>query len=233
MKAMQKLDGPRLMPRHGQVQALIVLLHGYGADGDDLIALAPHLQARLSQAAFIAPHAPDVIPGQPFGRQWFSLNAYDPNLLRRDPKISGEVFRAMAAGAEDSVSNLELFLNAELEKFNLSPDRLVLIGFSQGTMMALQVGLQRTIAPAGIIGFSGALLGVEQLQTDLTSRPSVLLIHGDADDIVPVEAMFAAANGLAELNVPVEWHVRPGLGHGIDPEGLDLAKQALGRWLDQ
>jgi phospholipase/carboxylesterase len=203
----QPLDGPRIEPR-GRPNALVVLLHGYGANGDDLIALADGWQPRLPQAVFVAPNAPEEIPGMPGALQWFPLTLRDP----------GERWRGVV-GARPT---LEGFLDTELKRYRLAPGQLVLVGFSQGTMLALHVGLRRSAAPAAVVGYSGLLAGPEHLG-EITARPPVLLIHGEADDLIPADALHLAREQLAAAGVPVEWHVRPRLGHGIDPEGQRLA----------
>ncbi|WP_370152384.1 alpha/beta hydrolase [Ferrovibrio sp.] len=222
---MQTLDGPRLPAATGRAQKLVVLLHGYGADGNDLIELGMQWRRLLPDAAFVAPHAPGRIPGFPpgmgGGRQWFALDAYDPDLLRRDPHQTAAIYAQMRDAALPSAAILDAFLDAELAKHDLPGNRLALVGFSQGTMMALHVGLRRSPAPAAILGYSGALLGAG-LEQDIRGRPPVLLIHGDADDIVPVEAMHAALNRLGEAGCPARFHVSPGLGHGIAMDGLEL-----------
>jgi|ADGO01.1.fsa_nt_gi Predicted esterase len=201
-----KIDGPRIPPAQGKAQSLVVLLHGYGADGNDLIELGAQWRRQLPGAAFVAPHAPTMIPGFPpgmgGGRQWFALDAYDPNLLRRDPHHAAEIYATMLDGAEKAAPVLESFIDMELARLGLGADRLMLVGFSQGTMMALHVGLRRSPAPAGILGFSGALLGADKLKEQIRGRPPILLIHGDADDVVPLEALFAALNGLAAADCP-------------------------------
>jgi phospholipase/carboxylesterase len=213
----QHLDGPRVEPR-GSATALVVLLHGYGANGDDLIALADGWRDWLPQAVFVAPNAPQTIPGMPGALQWFPLTFRDP----------GERWRGVLAARPA----LDRFLDAELARYRLVPERLVLAGFSQGTMLALHVGLRRNAPPAAIVGYSGLLAGPEHL-AEITARPPVLLIHGEADDLIPVDALHAAREQLAAAGVAVEWHVRPGLGHGIDPHGQRLAGHfmatALGR----
>ena len=220
------LDGPRLPAASGKADALVVLLHGYGADGNDLIELGAQWRQLLPGAAFVAPHAAAMIPGFPpgmgGGRQWFALDAYDPNLLRRDPQHSAAVFATMLSGAEQVAPALNDFLDAELARHGLNGNRLALVGFSQGTMMSLHVGLRRAVAPACILGYSGAMLGADQLKQQIKSRPPIYLIHGDADDVVPVEALFAAVNGLNEAGCPARWHVSSGIGHGIAPDGLEL-----------
>jgi len=212
------LDGPRQEPNQ-PATALVVLLHGYGADGADLISLAEAWQAVLPGVAFVAPDAPEPLPAAGFGgRQWFPLTLRDPNELWHGVNYAAPV--------------LNRFLDRELERYQLSPNRLALVGFSQGTMMALHVGLRRNEQVAAIVGFSGLLAGPEHLASEIKSRPPVQLIHGEIDDLIPVEALHFTREALAAARVPVEWHVRPGLGHGIDPVGLQLAgdflAQALG-----
>ncbi len=220
------IDGPRLEAASGKARKLVVLIHGYGADGNDLIELGAQWRNLLPDAAFVAPHAPGRIPGFPpgmmGGRQWFALDAYDPNLLRRDPHQTAGVYATMQKAAEQAAPALEQFIADELERHKLGPSDLALVGFSQGTMMALHVGLRRDPGPAGILGYSGALLGGADLETQIRSRPPILLIHGDADEIVPIEAMHAALNTLNTAGIPARFHVSRGLGHGIDGQGLSL-----------
>ena len=202
------LNGPRIEPRGGRASGLVVLLHGYGANGDDLIALGDGWRRSLPDAAFVAPNAPQSIPGMYGGLQWFALTVRDP----------GEYWRGVAAAQPA----LDRFLDAELARYRLTADRLVLVGFSQGTMMALHVGLRRAVAPAGIVAYSGLLAGPDHL-AETKVRPPVLLVHGEADDMIPIDALHMAREALAGAGTPVEWHVRPGLGHGIDPEAQWMA----------
>ena len=220
-----ELDGPRLAPRAGAARQLVVFLHGYGADGNDLIEIGRAWQQYLPQAAFASPHAPEPCGQAPTGRQWFGLTFRDPN----------ERWRGVTSAAPD----LERFLDAELARHKLPGAALALVGFSQGTMMALHVGLRRAVAPAAIVGYSGLLVlppdnNVEAFAAEIKSRPPVLLIHGEQDDLIPPQALFQAAQGLAAIGVPVEWHLSAGVGHGIDGEGLRhggefLARRFLGR----
>jgi phospholipase/carboxylesterase len=220
------INGPRLAAASGKAHKLVVLIHGYGADGNDLIELGAQWRNLLPDAAFVAPHAPGRIPGFPpgmmGGRQWFALDAYDPNLLRRDPHQTAGVYATMQKAAEQAAPALEQFITAELDRHKLGPSDLALVGFSQGTMMALHVGLRRDPGPAGILGYSGALLGGADLEKQIRSQPPILLIHGDADEIVPIEAMHAALNTLNQAGIPARFHVSRGLGHGIDGQGLSL-----------
>ena len=207
----QTMDGPRLNPRSGKAKQLIVFLHGYGADGNDLIDIAQQWQDLLPDTAFVSPHAPDRCMQSPQGRQWFPLTMRDPD----------ERWRGVTAARP----SLDAFLDAELARNGLDGSRLSLVGFSQGTMMALHVGLRRKRAPGAIIGYSGVLVGPEHL-AEATARnakgepPPVLLIHGSADEVIPVEALFSSAEQLAAGGIPTQWHLSPGIGHGIDGGGL-------------
>lgn len=212
MNAPTELDGPRHGPEAG-AKALVVFLHGLGADGNDLISLAPMLAPLLPDTAFVAPHAPFPCDMAPMGRQWFSLQTREPEDL--------------LTGVRTAAPLLDAFLDAELAKHGLSDDRLALVGFSQGTMTALHTVLRRPKACAVVVGFSGALLVPEILGEEITSRPPVLLVHGDADAVVPFPALAAAEEGLQLNGIPVAAYARPGLGHGIDQEGLELCAAAL------
>ncbi|HZH25693.1 MAG TPA: alpha/beta fold hydrolase [Azospirillaceae bacterium] len=201
-----RLDGPRLEPKGGTPDRLIVLLHGLGADGDDLIGLAPHWQSVLPTAAFIAPNAPFPCDMAPYGYQWFSLQDRTPARI--------------LAGVQAAAPMLDAFLDELLESYRLGPERLALVGFSQGTMMAMHVAMRRDKPVAGVVGFSGALVGAELLAEDIRSRPPVLLVHGDADQIVPVQASRLALGALEAAGIKARLVVRPGLPHSIDGVGL-------------
>ncbi|MEM7224864.1 MAG: dienelactone hydrolase family protein [Pseudomonadota bacterium] len=201
------LDGPRAGPAAGgTADSLVVLLHGLGADGNDLIGLAPDLGRLLPTTAFVSPNAPFPCDMAPFGRQWFSLQDRAP--------------QALLAGARLAAPILDGFIDDELARHGLGDERLALLGFSQGTMMSLYVALRRAKPAACVLGYSGALIGAETLTAEIKSRPPVLLVHGEADEVVPFTAMAAAERALAAAEVPVAAERRPGLGHGIDPEGL-------------
>ena len=217
---MADLDGPRLEPRSGTPKQLVVFLHGYGADGNDLIDIGKAWQGLLPDAAFVSPHAPRPCGQAPVGREWFPLTFRNPD--------------ERWLGVNQAAPALNAFLDAELTRRKLPPSALALVGFSQGTMMALHVGLRRAVPPKAIVGYSGMLVAPEdvdpnQFAAEIRARPPVLLVHGDQDQLIPVQALLHAAQGLAALEVPVEWHISPGIGHGIDPEGLRHGGEFLAR----
>jgi phospholipase/carboxylesterase len=197
------LSGPRLPPARGEATHLVVLAHGYGADGNDLIGLAPHWQRLLPTVAFAAPNAPERCAGSP-GYQWFAISRLDPQEMQK--------------GVESAAPIFEAFLESELARLNLPPERLALVGFSQGTMLSLQVGLRRAVKPAAIIGYSGMLAGAPPpLGAD---TPPILLVHGDADPMIPAQALFMSVGTLGQAGAAVQWHLSPGIGHSIDEAGL-------------
>jgi phospholipase/carboxylesterase len=210
---MADLDGPRLAPRSGKARHLVVFLHGYGADGNDLIEIGRAWQSLLPDTAFVSPHAPHPCGQAPTGREWFPLT-----------------FRNVEerwTGVNAAAPVLNQFLDAELQRHALPPSALALVGFSQGTMMALHVGLRRTRPLAGIVGFSGLLAGPEVLPAEIRSRPPVLLVHGDSDQMLPHQLSGEAAAALKANDVPVEFHIAKDIGHGIDQTGLSLAARFL------
>jgi phospholipase/carboxylesterase len=209
MTAEYRLDGPRLdHAGSGPAAGLVVLLHGHRSSGDDLIHLARQVQPVLPDVAFIAPHGPEAIGA---ARRWFELTSADPERLWRG-----------AAGARPA---LDRFLDAERDRLRITDDRIVLVGFSQGAVMALHAGLRRP-SVAGIIGYSGFLAGADHLG-DITARPPVTLIHGERDGIVPVEAMHSAAAALKRAGVPVKTRVIHDLGHSINLEGMLAGVEAI------
>ena len=212
------LSGPSQPPLGGgKPRQLVVLLHGYGADGNDLIGLAPHWARLLPAAEFLSPHAPFPCEMGPFGRQWFSFADRTPETI--------------LAGTRAAAAILDAFLDEALAARGLSERDLALAGFSQGTMMALHVALRRPKAVAGVLGYSGALVGAEELGAEIRSRPPVLLVHGDADPVVPYAELKRAETALKAAGVPVTTETRPRLPHSIDDAGLRLGGQFLARCL--
>ena len=212
------IDGPRVAPASGAAaKSLVILLHGYGSNGDDLISLAPHWRGALPTTAFVAPNAPEPCPGAPGGYQWWALTSADRG--------------ARAAGAARAAPVLDAFIDAELARHDLTEAQLALVGFSQGTMMALRVGPRRARTLAGIVGYSGMLADEASLADPATTRPPVLLIHGDADPMIPIAAFHQAKAALAQNGFVVESHISPGVGHSIDLPGLQLGGRFLAKVL--
>ena len=208
------LDGPRFGPvSGGEASQLIVLLQGVGADGQDLIGLAPHLAQSLPDAAFVSPNAPFPCDMAPFGYQWFSLQDRSP--------------ASILAGVQATALILNDFIDAELESHGLTLGQMGLIGFSQGTMMSLYISTRRYEAMAGVVGISGRLIAPELLETEIKSRPPIMLIHGEADQVVPFESLALAEQGLTAAGVSVETIACPNLGHGIDEFGMKGAAAFL------
>ena len=204
---MIELQGPSLPPASGgKPKQVVVLLHGVGADGNDLIGLADYWRELLPDAAFVAPHAPFPCDMAPYGYQWFSLQDRTPAMIE--------------AGVRATAPILDHFLDATLAALGLEEQNLALVGFSQGTMMSLFVAPRRARPVAGVLGFSGALVAPDSLREEIRARPPVLLVHGEADDIVPFAMMAAAESALRQNGIKVEAIRCPGLGHAIDQTGL-------------
>ncbi|MFN4158297.1 MAG: alpha/beta hydrolase [Gemmobacter sp.] len=191
---------------------IVVLLHGYGADGADLLGLADPLGQHMAETVFLAPDAPEPCAGNAFGRQWFPI-----------PWLDGSSEAEAAAGLARAASDLDAFLDARLAEAGLAPERMALIGFSQGAMMALEVAPRRAEAVAGVVAISGRLLAPERLSAQARVRPPVLLVHGDQDPVVPFGDMGIAGNALVAAGFDTYGHVMRGTGHGIAPDGLGAA----------
>ncbi len=197
----------------GKPTALVILAHGYGSNAQDLISLAPQMARLLPNAEFVSPNAPQPVPGYPGGFQWFPISRLDPLL--------------MAQGVRSAAGWLDRFIDAELARAELPASACALVGFSQGTMMSLHVGLRRAETLAAVVGFSGLLAGPERLGAEITTRPPVFLAHGDRDDVVPVHALAAAREALAKAHVGCRWAISPGLPHAIAPEAIATAARFL------
>ena len=202
------VNGASLQPRSGgKPRQIVLLLHGYGSNGADLISLAPHWQQSLPDTLFLAPNAPQRC-GVGAGYQWWPLAAFTP--------------AALAQGATAAAPAIDEFIDRKLDQYGLSDSDLALVGFSQGTMMALHVGLRRTKPVAAVVGYSGMLTGTAELSHASIARPPVLLVHGSADPVVPVAALHAAKRELEQLGIAVTAHVSNGVGHTVDPVGLRM-----------
>lgn len=208
------LSGPAAPPLSGKpARHMVILLHGLGVDGNDLFGLVPSLAPHVPDAAFAAPHAPFPCDMAPYGRQWFSLQDLSPDLLLAQLNAIAPL--------------VDAFIDEHLAAHGLSDADLALVGFSQGTMTALHVGLRRPRPCAGLIGFSGALIDDDHLAAEIRCRPRTLLIHGEDDTVVNPSRLVRAEAVLTALGVPVQAHLRPGLEHAIDEEGLKLAADFL------
>ncbi|QUJ77813.1 alpha/beta fold hydrolase [Sulfitobacter albidus] len=207
------LNSERREPVSGTTRSVVVFLHGYGANGADLLGLADPLGEHLPDTLFVAPDAPENIPGMPNGYQWFPI-----------PWIDGSSEEESSRGMEMAVADLNAYLDALMVDEDVLPEQVVLFGFSQGTMMSLHVAPRREDEVAGIVAFSGRLLNPETLKDEAISRPPVLLVHGDQDDVVPPQSLPQAAEALQEAGwTEVYAHVMNGTAHGIAPDGLQVA----------
>ncbi|WP_238366249.1 alpha/beta hydrolase [Mesobacterium pallidum] len=207
------LQAGRRAPQSGSTRSAVVFLHGYGANGADLLSLADPLAEHLPDTLFVAPDAPESCAGAPFGFQWFPI-----------PWIDGSSQEAAASGMAAAMQDLNAFLDALMVDEDLLPEQVALFGFSQGTMMSLHVAPRREDPLAGIVAFSGRLLEPDLLKDEVVSRMPVLLVHGDQDDVVPVQSLPEAAEALQDAGfTEVFAHVQKGTAHGIAPDGLGVA----------
>ncbi|HEY5720897.1 MAG TPA: dienelactone hydrolase family protein [Allosphingosinicella sp.] len=218
MTPLPALDGPSLAPASGgEARQLVILLHGYGSNGNDLISLAPYWHQAVPDALFLAPNGPEQVPGFPGGYQWWDLSTRDR--------------ASRAAGVARAAPVLDAYIDQQLERYGLTEEQLVLVGFSQGTMMALHVGPRRARRIAGIVGYSGMLAEVESLSRDPHTKPPVLLLHGSADEVISISSYQEAKTELERLGFDVGSHVSAGLGHSVDMAGLELGRDFVRRVL--
>jgi len=213
------IDGPFIAPKSGKAENLVVFLHGYGASGADLIAIGHEWAPYLPDTVFVAPNAPEVCEVWAQGYQWFSIRAIDPDAFEREKQ------------AEKAMPALNSFLDAQLAKWGVAESRLILVGFSQGAMMALYTAPRRTQPCAGVLGYSGMLIEAEALKQPQMVKMPILAIHGDADEVVPATSLSAIERGFSAAGYDVETILRAGLGHGIDgfglTRGLEFIKESL------
>lgn len=212
----RELNFGRVAAQSGQAKSLVVFLHGYGADGADLLGLADPLAPYLPDTVFMAADAPSPCAGNPFGRQWFPI-----------PRVDGSTEVEAAVEMNRAAEDLNAFLDQRLAEEGLSPAALALVGFSQGAMMSLHVAPRRAQAMAGVVAISGKLMRPQVLAQEAKVKPPVMLIHGDRDDVVPFHEMQAAGNALVAAGFETFGHVMQGTGHGIAPDGLGVTMQFL------
>jgi phospholipase/carboxylesterase len=208
----RRLETGRKEPQSGNVTSVVAFLHGYGADGADLLGLADPLGPHMPDTLFLAPNAPERCTNNPMGYQWFPI-----------PWLDGSSEEAALDGMARAVVDLDAWIDEVLEETGVSPSNFMLLGFSQGTMMSLHVAPRRDQAIAGVVGFSGRLMEPEALEAEVKVRPPVLLIHGDQDDVVPPQSLPEAGNALTAAGFTVYAHVMKGTAHGIAPDGLSVA----------
>ena len=194
---------------------LIFILHGYGADSNDLFSIATYWQRFLPDAFFCVPNAPNSCQVNPAGFEWFDLMQTDNDKITQESLVSLE--------------KLQETIDQKLDDLKIEHNKLILVGFSQGTMMSLHVGLRRKSDIGGIVGFSGAMTLPENWEAEITSKPPVLLVHGDVDNVVPVQMMHEAFIALKEFGIDVENHVSPSVMHNIGPDGLQKAMEFLAK----
>ncbi|WP_210526813.1 alpha/beta hydrolase [Rubellimicrobium arenae] len=212
-KPTRALRAERVEPLSGETRSCVVFLHGYGANGKDLIGLAEPLGEHMPDTLFLSPDAPEACIGAPFGLQWFPI-----------PWIDGSSEEMARNGVLRAAEDLQAFLDGVMVDEDLLPEQVMLFGFSQGTMMALHVAPRREDPVAGVVAFSGRLLEPELLADEAQCRPPVLLVHGDLDDVVPIQALPEAARALEDAGwTEVYAHIMKGTPHGIAPDGLSVA----------
>jgi len=213
---MSLLQSQNRRPQSGKTKSLVVFVHGYGANGDDLLSIADVLGAPMPDTAFYAPDAPNRCQMGPTGFEWFPI-----------PWIDGSSQEVARAGMAESVQIFNDWLTQTMATEGVTAAQTVLFGFSQGTMMSLHVGPRRPEPLAAIVGFSGRLLEPETLAAEVKSKPPILLVHGDVDDVVPPSSLPEAANAFTDAGFEVYTHISKGTGHGIAPDGLGLALQFM------
>ena len=214
------VNGASLKPRSGAPpKKIVLLLHGFGSSGTDMISLAPQWQEALPDTLFLAPHAPQRCGMMGAGYQWWGLSGFAPS--------------ALAAGAASAAPAIDAFIDRKLAQYGLAEADLALVGFSQGTMMALHIGLRRPRAVAAVVGYSGMLAGTMGLASDDLAKPPVLLVHGTADPVVPIAALHMSESELKRLGVEATTHISYGVAHSVDPVGLRLGRDFVAAAFDR
>ena len=185
---------------------IVFILHGYGADANDLFSIAKYWQRFLPEIFFCLPNAPNICQINPRGLEWFDLMQTDEKKILEESLISQK--------------KLEKLIDNKLEMLNLKFKDLFLVGFSQGTMMSIQSAISQKKEIAGVLGYSGKIFDYELITNNLNSRPKIKFLHGNIDEIVPVEEMYKAVDFLKLNKFNVDYQVYDNLSHAISPEGL-------------
>ena len=200
----------------GKSDSLVVFLHGYGADGADLLNLADSLKIHLPNTIFMSPDAPNKSTMNPFGYEWFPI-----------PRLDGSSLENAKKGCDEATKELNLFLNEIKENTGIPFERIFLFGFSQGCMMSLHLAPRKNEKIAGVVGIAGMLMQPELLEKEAVQKPPILLVHGDEDDVVPYEELNIAADTLVKANFEVYTLTSKGAGHSITEDGLRAALQFI------
>ncbi len=208
MNNAQTLNGPFLSPLSGTAKQMVIFLHGYGSNGDDLLSIGREWAPALPDAVFLSPNAPAVCDQWATGYQWFPIRAVDRASLEREKPV------------EKVAPILNTYIDQQLEKWGVDESNLIIAGFSQGAMMAMYAMPRRKKACAGVIGYSGMLLEAEGLKAPSIVKPPILAIHGDADEIVPPSCLKDVQNGFTAAGFKIEAVLRAGLAHSIDQFGF-------------
>ena len=212
-----ELNVKEKIPSSGSVKKIVIFLHGYGADGADLFSLSEPLSEQLPDCFFASPDAPRKCGASPFGYEWFPI-----------PDIDGSTIPDMMQALASSEKLIIKLIDGYKNRFGLDYSDIILLGFSQGCMISLNIGLRQLNDLGGIVGISGRLLMTESLEENKKEGyPPVILIHGDADDVVPISLMHDAEKALNKLNVNYSTHVSKNIGHGIAPDGLSKALEFM------
>lgn len=210
------LKAGRVAPKSGQVKSIVVFLHGYGSNGADLLSLAEPMSAALPDTLFVAPDGPERCAGNPSGYQWFPV-----------PRFDGASETQMAQSFAQSGEDINAFIDALLKEFDLEPSKLALVGFSQGSVMSMQIAPRREEAIAGVVAFSGRMIAADKLSSETISKPPFMLVHGDQDQVMPLAEMKAAGDALVAAGIETYAHVERGCGHSIAQDGFEVAVSFL------
>jgi len=211
---MNEISGPFKLPFGKELpQKMVVFLHGVGADGYDLLSLSDEFVEALPPSVFLAPNAPFSYDMFPMGYQWFSLKEYTEDKLYEGIKVALPI--------------LQNYIEQNLVKYQLNFKDLILIGFSQGAMMAVQLALRLPEACQAVISYSGAIVKPDILAQEIKSKPPIMLFHGDKDQVLPAENLFNADQALEKMGIPARSYLLENVGHSISLEAIEMSQNFL------